>query len=424
MERIVVVGGAGAQGAACVSILANATDTKKIILADYDIDQANKVSKKIGSNRVTVKQVDAADVESLAGLFQGADTVINLVAPVFNDGIMKACAIAGANYIDTSVGEILDLDIHAGDNVLSRIMLGKEPKYDKEFKEKNITCLMGCGASPGLTNVLARYLSDKLDSVDSIKVRLVRKSLTESGIIKPWSPSWSPQRALWGYGIKPIVFADGSYESYPIYSGYEEYEFHEEMGIVPCVYHMHPEQVTLPHYIKKGIKNCDFKYTIDTEIGTLIKMGFADPDKKINLNGMEVVPRDLILKLVQQPRDKFLLESEDTAGLPFEVMGAVAVEVSGIKSGKHIGYKITYNINFFDSPRERVDIFRKYGATNIYVALPAIVGALLIKEGKTPSGVIHPECLEPELFLRKFSEIGPKLKLYETSYASKSVSDF
>jgi len=43
-------------------------------------------------------------------------------------------------------------------------------------------------------------------------------------------------------------------------------------------------------------------------------------------------------------------------------------------------------------------MYRKFGASNIYVALPAVVGAKMCVEGSAAKGVICSECLDPVKF--------------------------
>ena len=53
----------------------------------------------------------------------------------------------------------------------------------------------------------------------------------------------------------------------------------------------------------------DFKYPVDPLAGAFVKMGFAD-DREIDVNGVRVVPRDVLMKLVQRPANAFLDETE------------------------------------------------------------------------------------------------------------------
>ena len=81
MGKIVVVG-AGGQGGSCASILARDKDVSEVVLADIDLDLANKVKGRIKSDKITAIKVDAGKVESVESAAKGADAIINLTLPL------------------------------------------------------------------------------------------------------------------------------------------------------------------------------------------------------------------------------------------------------------------------------------------------------------------------------------------------------
>jgi saccharopine dehydrogenase-like NADP-dependent oxidoreductase len=420
MKKVLIVG-AGAQGGPCASVLARDKNVSEIVLGDIDLDFANKVKEKIKSDKITTIRVDAEKVEDIERAARGADAIINLTLTAFNENIMQAALKSGAHYVDTSFGEPSLLDICARDNILAQIIEKRPLAFDSEFKEAGLTALVGCGSSPGIVNVLARYGCDKLDRVDEIRIRIGRRLLTDpEEVVKAWTPTWSPFRALWGYAVEPAVFEDGEYKKYPIYSGYENYTFPEPVGTIPLVYHQHQEPITLPYFIGKGIKYCDFKYTVDKEVGTLIKNGFASAEP-IDVRGVKVAPRDVLLNLVRRPVDTFFTEDETTARAPLKVFGLIVIEITGAKSGEKLECKMSYPIARFATPEERLDLYKRFGATNIYVCIPAIVGAKMCMEGLAEKGLISSECLDPIKFLKIMAEMGVPMKFHETLSKEKSI---
>jgi len=418
-KKKVLVVGAGVQGGACASILARDKDISEVVLADLDIDLANKVKTKIKSSKLNTMKVDAGKIEDIEKAAKGVDAIINLTLTAFDSNIMQAALRCGAHYVDTSFGEGSFSDIWATDNILAQMIEKRPLRLGKEFKEAGLTALLGCGASPGVFNVLARYVCDKLDTVDGIRLRFGRKPLVSSPeVVKGWTPTWSPFRALWGYAVEPTIFEDGEYRKYPIYSKCENYDFPDPVGTIPLVYHQHQEPISLPYFIGKGIKYCDFKYTVDREVGALIKTGFASSEP-VEVKGVKIAPRDVLLKLVPRPGDTFLTENEKTARLPLTVAACGVIEVTGTKSGKKMEYKISFVPPLYSTPEERLEIYRKFGATNIYVCLPAIVGAKMCMAGDAEKGVIGSECLEPIKFLEMMAQSGWPLKFAET--CSKEV---
>ncbi|GAH60923.1 unnamed protein product [marine sediment metagenome] len=140
------------------------------------------------------------------------------------------------------------------------------------------------------------------------------------------------------------------------------------------------------------------------------------------MKGVKVAPRDVLLKLVRHPVDTFFTEDENTCKLPIKIGISAALEITGTKSREYREYKITYTPSFFVTPEERLGIYRKFGATNIYVALPAIVGAKMCMEGNAGRGVIAAECLDPTKFLRMMAAMGSPVKFSEVCSKEMCVS--
>ena len=416
----VLIVGAGAQGGPCASILARDKEVGGIVLGDIDLDLANKVKNKIKSDKVTSVKLDAAKVEDIERAAKGVDVIINLTLTAFCSNIMRAALRSGAHYVDTSFGEPTLLDIRARDNILSQIIEKRPVELDNEFKEVGLTGLVGCGGSPGVVNVLARYVCDKLDRVDEIHIRCGIRSLESSKeVVRAWEPTWSPFRALWGYAVEPTIFEDGEYKKYPLFGGCEEYTFPEPVGPTLISYHQHQEPITLPHFIGKGIKYAGFKYPVDTLAGAFIKMGFASP-KAIDVKGVRIVPRDVLLKLVAHPVDTFFAEDENTAKLPLEFAELSLLDIKGARSGEEVTYTVSWPYCLFTTGEERLEMYRRFGATTLGVALPAVAGAKMCVEGEAEKGVIAAECLDPIKFLKMMSGMGAAVTFHEA--VSKEVS--
>jgi saccharopine dehydrogenase (NAD+, L-lysine-forming) len=419
--KILVVG-AGAQGGPCASILARDKNVAQIVLGDIDLDLANKVKDKIRSDKITTTRVDAGKVEDIEKAARGADAIINLTLTAFNENIMQAALKSGAHYVDTSFGEPSLLDIRARDNILAQIIENRPLAFDSEFKEAGLTALVGCGGSPGVTNILTRYICDKLDRVDEIHIRDGEKLLGKTEeVVKGWEPTWSPFRTLWGYAVEPAVFENGEYKKYPIFSGCEEHNFPDPVGPVLISYHQHQETITLPHFIGKGVKYVGFKYTVDPLLGAMIKMGFANPEP-IDVKGTKVIPRDVLLKLAPHPINAFLAEDEKTVKLPLTYAEFSDVEIKGERSGESMKYKIWWPASLSTNAEERCEIYSRFGATNIGVALPAIVGAKMCVQGLTEKGLVSSECLDSTKFLKMMAEMGVPVKFNETLSKQVSVS--
>ncbi len=411
MKKVLIVG-AGAQGGPCASILARDEDVSEIVLGDIDHELAKKVKEKIKSDKITAIRVDAGNIHDVEQAAKGADAIINLTLTAYDMNIMEAALKNGAHYVDTSFGEPSLLDIMARDNILAQIIEGRPLSFDDEYKDAGLTALLGCGFSPGTTNVTARYLCDKLEQVEKIRIFLGKKSFKPHGdVVSPWTTTWSPFRTLWGYAVEPTIFEDGRYKKHNVFACPEEYTFPDPVGNVLLTYHQHQEPITLPHFIGKGIKYCDFKYPVDSIVGAYVKMGFASPDA-IDVNGIKVVPRDVLLKLVRPPANLFLDEDEKSAK-QLDMISLYVVEVKGTQSGEEVQYKASSPSTFYRTVEEKNEVYKRFGTTIIGVALPAIVGAKMCINGDADKGVISAECLEPKTFFKMLTEMGAPVILHE-----------
>lgn len=403
-----LVVGAGGQGAPCASILSRDKDVSEIVLADVNLVLARKVKDKIKSDKVIVKHVDAGKTSNLIKVAEGVDAIINMTLPRFNSNIMNAALKSGAHYVDSALGE----------PIWKQLIEHQPLELNDEYKEANLTALIACGGSPGVTNVLARFICDKLDRVGEIRFRFGGKSTEKpKDIVGAWDPGWCPEVALQDYANDATVFENGDYKTHPPFSSWEEYNFPDPVGPVLISFHSHEEPVTLPRFLGKGVRRVDFKYPIDTLAGALIKLGFASSEP-IEVRGVQVAPMDVLMKLVRPPVNDFLVEDESTVKLPLKYAFAEVMEVEGEKSGKKVTYKVT--LIHQQTAEERLEMYRRFGTANIYVSIPAIVGAKMCIEGEAEKGVIAPERLNPTEFLRRMTNIGAPMKFHEM--VSKTVS--
>lgn len=396
MSKYLIIG-SGAQGGAAASIAARDSDIEKIIIGDINLELAEKVKKHIGSTKIEVMNLDASDREKVKQAAEKADIVLNLTHLKFNENIMHACIQANTHYVDT-----------AFDGPIWTMLETEHPlKISEAFKAAGITGLIGCGGAPGLINVLTRYICDKLEIIHKISLKVGHKDLSEKGKITTWHPTWSPEIALMDYALPPTVFKEGKYIKVPAFDGEEEYEFPHPVGKNLITHHHHEEPVTLGRYIGKGLRYVEFKYAVDFNAASAVKMGFASYDQ-IDINGTKVAPIDVLMKLVRQPVDFFFTETEESARQEPTVAHPYLIEVSGESDGEKVNYKLWYSSALVQNGQDKLQVFKKFGTTSVSVSLPALAGAKMILDGKAENGVYAPECLNPVDFLEMMGNIGWK----------------
>jgi saccharopine dehydrogenase (NAD+, L-lysine-forming) len=402
MSKVLVVG-AGAQGGPCASILAGEHNVDEIRLGDINLEIAKQVSAKIGSDKVHPIKLDASIQDDLIAAADDVDVILNFTLIKFNEIIMKAALTAHAHYVDTACSSkfLEDWITHDG------------PELHRDFKAIGKTALVGCGFAPGVANVLTRYACDQMDRVIKIIIRAGRGygSGTDE-IVSAWAPTWSPEILLEDYADPPLILKGGEFVQIPIFSNPETYTFPDPIGDLLLSSHMHEEPYLIPKfYLDKGLQELDFKYPVDKIVGAFIKMGFASDDR-IDVNGVKVVPRDVLMKLVKRPGNRFLEENEETI-LQSDLTGIMDISVEGEQEGEKTTRIISYRFTDGPNKKRQRQLFNAYGTTMLHVALPAMAGAKMCLNGAAENGVISPDSLNPNVFFELMADRGVPFELDE-----------
>jgi len=383
--RILVLG-VGAQGSVIARFLSEAPEVSEVVCGDMNLERMNRLKSKLKSEKITFRKADALKREDLTSLMKKIDLVINAL-PGFNLKVMGVALESGSHYID------LGSDYPVVESISEQL------KLNDKWRDAGLAAVITMGQTPGVTNVMAKYICDQLDHVERIHVRCGWRDIPEELIVKPWTPGWSPEIALLDYATEPIIFEDGKFKKVPVFSGIKRYKFPNPVGWNTIGWHLHEEPVTLPKFIAKGLKHVGFEYPVDTTAGAFIGMGFTSRDP-IEVKGAKVAPLDVFLKLA--PAADQTIEEADrlTQSGEFGRMWCLMVEVVGKRRGKEVSQHM-YTI--YDSR----EIFRRFSTINVDVALPATTAAMMIaRRDLNVAGVMAPECLPPEPILTNLSKKG------------------
>lgn len=395
----VLIVGAGGQGGACASILARQEAVEEIRLVDLKEETASAVAKEIGSGKVKVGAVNATDPDDVARAAEGVDVVVDMVMPWMVTYVMKGALKAKANYINTAFD----------DPYWDQFLDGKpieELTLCKEFKEAGLTALFGCGFAPGMTNVLARRFANKMDTVDSIKMRIGKATKLEGEapfdwVLRPWNPGWSPKQALVDCASPTYALENGEFVKYEPFGGLEMCDFPSPVGTLPVTHHSHEEIYSMPATFK-GVKNLDFKYYMMYQPAIFYASGLCSQEK-IKVGDAEVAPIDVIAAMVPPPQnnifgatDEQLAEADKTAFIE------LVVEVTGKKDGD----KVTYKANCPKMNAPGPELKKLFGTALVYVALPLAIGTVMLGDVDLPKGIVFSDELDPENFIKRMMDTG------------------
>lgn len=295
MERYIVLGGYGMMGQTAVRDLFIYRKNAEIIVAGHDLKKARSFASSFKSPRVKSARVDVTDIREAASLLKGASVVLNAVQYYYNLHVMQACLLAKTNYVD--LGGLFH-------------MTKKQLKLSKNFKKAGLIAVLGCGSTPGITNILANYGSRKFDKVEEIHISFADVDYTKYPI--PFVIPYSTDTLLDEFMLKPAVFTKSRLKMVAPMSGKQKITFPKPAGFVEGFYTLHSELATLPLSFKsKGLKECSFRVTFPKEfrekIQFLIDAGFAS-SSPVKLGNISVIPKKItstiLNKLIPPPSTK------------------------------------------------------------------------------------------------------------------------
>lgn len=402
----VLIVGAGGQGGACASILSRQDSVEEIRLVDLKEEIAKAVADQIASPKIKTGAVNATDPLDVARAAEGVDVVVDMVMPWMVTYVMKGALKAKANYINTA------FDAPYWDEFLEGKEIEQLTLY-KEFKEAGLTALFGCGFAPGFTNILARRFANKLDQVESIKMRVGKATIVPEEaefdwLLRPWNPGWAPKQALVDCATPTYALENGEFVRYEPFGGLEICDFPAPVGALPVTHHSHEEIYSMPSTFK-GVKDLDFKYYMMPQPAMLYAMGLCSQEE-IEVNGTKVKPIDVVASLIPLPANNiFGGDDEQLAKADKTAFIELIVKVEGKKDGK----KVTYTANCPKMNAPGPELKKIFGTPLVYVALPLAIGTVLLGEEKHEHGIIFADQLNPDQFIKKMMDTGYPYKWTE-----------
>jgi len=153
--KILALGGSGDMGRMAVAILLESPHVTTITVADKNYKRAKIFVDLIESDKLKAVEIDVTQKTKLIELISSHDLVMNTVGPYYKFAIMILEAVIEAKkpYIDICDDWKPTLDLL---------------EMDSKAKKAGITAIIGIGASPGITNLMAVLACSKLDKVDKL----------------------------------------------------------------------------------------------------------------------------------------------------------------------------------------------------------------------------------------------------------------
>jgi saccharopine dehydrogenase-like NADP-dependent oxidoreductase len=326
---------------------------------------------------------DIKDQACLNGVFEQADLVIASIPYKFNLDVMNACLKAKCHYID--LGGLFHVT-------------REQLKLSSSYAQQNILAVLGMGAAPGTTNLMAKKGAQGLDRVEAIDI--VIGCVDFGQLDHPFFPPYSLDTLLDEYTVEPMIFENGDFQARPPRSGYIELDMGAPVGKVGAIYTLHSEVATLPlTYQDKGIERVTFRLGLPSDfhnkLNFLAELGLGDREplsvKTAQREHIAVLPRDVLSALIEKHP---LVDSS------IEDAEIIRVDVSGILSGK----KVLRRLECVVGSNEQWQM--SSGALDTGVP-PSIVAHLILSGQLEKRGAYAPEnCLDEDVFFKELSKRG------------------
>jgi saccharopine dehydrogenase-like NADP-dependent oxidoreductase len=360
--KTLVLGGAGAVCCETTRDLAKFSKFDEIVIADYNLEAANDLVAEIGDPRLKAIFFDAEDYDSMLKLFPDYDVVVNGLPWKYDLAVTKACVEVGVNGLDVSTEE-------------------EQWDFDDAAKEKDIVFIPGVGATPGITNAMARRAADQMDEVDDIQINFAafRCPAPAPGLLITF---------LWEFHPKTegrVYYEDGEFHWVGPFKGLKNITFPGEIGEQEVCYIPHPETRTMPKSLgarKVSVRGCFPPHAMRLA-KAMLESGLYS-EEPIIVKGVETNALEMMHEI--------LLTLPETKETPLWAYGLV-VDVFGKKDGKDIKIRLW-------SEHPPMDEWGGKAAYYKNIAIPLSIGAQMIARGDVDArGVVPPEtAIDPLIF--------------------------
>ncbi len=371
----VVIAANGIQGRIVSRLLLE--DGYKVLLCAID---DYKMDKLIDHANADFSLIDLRRMDRVKRIVKksGAKVVVNCAVDDFNLAVTKMALELGMHYIDLGSEEQ---------------MLYDQMALDKEFREKSITGITGVGSTPGITNVMLRYIRPQFDTIETVHV-----GFTWDSNMPVFVTPFSIDAISYEFSEPAKMLENGEFvHKYPDEATVDYY--FKSIGKQKTRYTKHIEHHSFYEYLKDmGVKNISvfssFPSHSYTALKTIVDLGFTTKEPVV-VDGVSMRPLDFAGEVLRKiPVPEGYTEKEN-----------LWLKVFGQKNGEKKDVEMDCVANTLPEWED--------ATCNIDTGFPAGIVAEMIADGRIDEpGMYSPEfVVPPEPF---FQELGTrKIAIYE-----------
>jgi len=382
--KLLIFGGSGKMGSAVAWDLVQQDDVEQVGLLDRSFEGLERISRWVGSSKLELHPIDLSDRRAVLEVMETYDIgVVTLPNRRLSYRVAEYALEAGLHLVDI----LEEYHRHPDAYEIEGLELPQDQSLEAygeslhtRYAEKGLVFLDGMGFAPGMSNLA---LGSGLDQLDSTHTAIARvggipdKPYADRHPLK-YMITWAFSHVLREYMVKVNVIKDGAPVEVPALTDRETFQFDAcgidgeslECAITPGMPSYLYTRPSLHTFAEKTIRWPGHFTAIDT----LKECGLLDLEP-VCVDGKEVVPRELLLSLIQ-PR---LIPAEDETDVC--VMWTSA---EGIKGGRPA------RVDSF--LWDRADTVNGLTAMARVTGFSAAIGALMLGRGQVQgTGIVAPE---------------------------------
>ncbi len=391
--KILVLGGGLMGPAAAYQAMSNPAVTQ-VIINDVNQEQLSQSVAKLGkypaANKLGVVRLDLNNQAAAIKLMSNFDAIVAALPKSISLLAIQAALQAGTPLVDLSKPNDSDL-----------------PPLRAMAQETEGLVILACGLEPGLTEIMARHLTDQLDQVDELHIKC-------GGVPEIATPPLG-YKIVFGGRHLPLreseaqIVQNGQLESVPRYSGTESVMFSDvgeceawHEGFMPWLLDL-PKLKNLKSGSQKTIRWPGYA----AKVNTLKEMGLLST-KPVLVDGVEVIPKH-VLDALLYPQVKLNKGERDITLFKVNAIGRTYSVDQKSGQVRHLQAEM---IDYYDETLDFTSMARTTAFTG------AIVAQMIAGGDLKASGVIHPEQV---IYDALFDKLSQELAAYNITFQISEV---
>lgn len=358
--------GGGTQGSAAAFDLLGDDAVDEVVIADLRPDSLHPSLRPHLGGRLTTVRANASCEWEVAAAMDGVAGVLCAFPYYFNHDMARLALEAGAHFTDL------------GGNTA---IVERQRGLDARAREAGLSVVPDVGLAPGIVNILAQGGIDRLDTTDSVRLRV-------GGLPRNPRPPLNYQivyslEGMLDYYVTPAeILSEGRRTTVEALSGVETVDFPAPIGRLEA-FHTGGGTSTLPARYEGRIPTLEYKtlrYPGHARIMRAIRDLGLLSDRDIDYGGTPVNPRSLFIQQVTP-----LLTNEKGDDLV-----VARVEVAGERAGRPA--RIRYDVTDYHDPVTGITAMaRTTGFSLAIVAMMQARGEVASPGVGTPDAVVPAE---------------------------------